>query len=402
MRLRTRNLAFALAATLIATFAVSTARAQAPVPIEGTVFKAGSREPVVGATVDIYRTDIKGKYEAKTDKRGVFTYPVPLQGTYLIVVSSPGFAPQFQQNLHVGGPKIEFGMPAGAGQRPSLEDVQKALKGGGSAEDPKAAEERAKAEAEHAKALESKSKFDVRKTRFDAGIAAMNNKDYPTAITELTAATEGLEDADPEFFGELASVGGTNLAETQYRVAVDLFNKKQREEAKAHLDAAAKAIALAVKFNPNNESSYAIQGKVLGLLVEKYNDTDDAQTGAAAFLKAAELETADPKKKALYIAGAANVYRAGYMTDKAIETYKQALALDPSNNELYYWIGLTAMATAEEDLAKRKVTYQTGADYLKAFLDKSPADPQKAAEAKGALDQLAADPALKIKPRPIK
>jgi tetratricopeptide (TPR) repeat protein len=392
-------MALALGALAIAFLAGAPALAQAPVPLEGNVLKAGTKDPVEGATVDIYRTDIKAKYTTKTDKKGNFSYPVPQQGTYTVIVSGPGLAPQFQPNVHATGSVLGFQMPTGAGQHPTLEDVEKALKGGGGGDDAEANEARRKAEEEHEKQVAEKAKFDARKLRFDAGIAAMNNKDYNTAITELTAAVDGLEGADPAFFSELASVGGTNLAETQYRVAVDLYNNKQKDEAKQHLQAAAKAIKLALTFNQANQSSFAIQGKVLLLLVDRFQDVDDAEVGAAAFLKAAELETVDPKKKLTYLVSAGDVYRAAYMTDKAIGIYKQVLGSDPGNTGAYYGIGLAAMGTPADDPAKQKEYWQTAADYLKAFLDKAPSDP-RVPEVKATLDTLAKD--YKIKPRPLK
>jgi tetratricopeptide (TPR) repeat protein len=403
MRLRARNLSLALAALGLLAAAVSGARAQAPVPMDGTVLKAGTREPISGATIDIYRTDIKGKYEAKTDKRGIFTYPLPQNGTFTIVVSAPGYDPQYRNDVRIGiGPKLEFELKPGSGVRPTLDDVNRVIKGGvgGKGEDPKVAEERARAEEEHAKALAEKEKFDARKIRFDAGVTAMQNKDYPTAITELSAAVEGLEGADPQFYAELGSVGGSNLAETHYRVAVELYNKKERDEAKQHLEAGAKAAALAVKFDPNKQVNYLIQGKILLLLVERFSVTDDAEAGAAAYLKAAEMETADPKKKLAYLSDAGDVYRGAYMTDKAIALYKQVLAGDPSNADSLYGIGLAAMASTSDDQTKQKEYYQTAADYLSEFVKKAASDDARATDAKGVLDTLAKD--FKIKPRPLK
>lgn len=400
MRVRIFNLALVAVVALVGAGAASTTSAQAPVPLEGSVRKAQTNEPVEGAIVDIYRTDVKGKYETKTDKKGNFTYPVPQQGTFTVIISAPGLAPQYEVGVRptVSFKRFDFKMPAGAGQRPSLDDVNRAIKGGG--EDAEAAAKRAKDEEEYKKALAEKEKFDSRKTRFDAGVAAVANKDYPTAITELSAAIDGLETADPQFYSELASVGGSNLAEIHYRVGAELYNQKQKDQAKDHLVKAAKAVALAVKFAPTNQVSYAIQGKVLLLLVDRFSMSDSAETGAAAFLKAAELETVDQKKKIGYIVSAGNVYRAGYMTDKAIETYKQALALDPNNAEAYYGIGLAAMGTAVEDQNKQKEYWQLAADYMKAFVDKLPSDPRVASEVKPLLDTLAKD--YKIKPRALK
>ncbi len=402
MRLRTSKLALAVIAVAIATVAAPAIRAQAPVPIEGVVLTAGAREPVVGAVVDIYRIDIKGKYDTKTDKRGVFTYPLPQFGTFTIIVSGPGLSPQYRTDVRVGsGPRLEFEMQPGNGQRPTLEDVAKAQKGGGpKAEDPKAAEERAKMVEEHEKAVAQKAQFDERKARFDAGIAAMTSKDYPTAVTELSAAIDGLENADPVFFGELVSVGGSNLAETHYRMAVELYNKKEKDEAKEHLELAKKASELSLRFDATKQVNYLIQAKVLGLLVERFSDTDDAETAVAAWLKAADLETAEPKKKIVYLADAGDVYRHAYMTDKAIELYRKVLASDSTNTDALYGIGLAAMAASGDDQDQLKTYYQTAADYLAEFVKKSGQDDPRVGEAKGVLDTLGKD--FKIKPRPIK
>jgi len=148
--------------------------------------------------------------------------------------------------------------------------------------------------------------------------------------------------------------------------------------------------------------NYQIQGKTLLLLVDKFDEANEAEmadTAASAYLKAADLETVDQKKKFDYMVKAGDVYRASYNTDKAIEAYKKVLATDSNNISALYGIGLAAMGTAESDDTKRKDIYQTAADYLKVFVDKAGTD-SRAAEAKGVLDTLAKD--YKIKPRPIK
>ena len=51
----------------------------------------GTSAPAPGAAVVVYRTDISGKYEIKTNKAGEFVFAgLPFVGTYLITVSGPG------------------------------------------------------------------------------------------------------------------------------------------------------------------------------------------------------------------------------------------------------------------------------------------------------------------------
>jgi hypothetical protein len=67
---------------------------------EGDVVKADTKEPIVGAEVQIERTDIKGSYPVKTDKKGHFLHAgVPYVGTYTVIVSAPGCQPDFIQNI---------------------------------------------------------------------------------------------------------------------------------------------------------------------------------------------------------------------------------------------------------------------------------------------------------------
>jgi len=406
MRFSVRSLVVANIVVIMSLIAAPSARAQAPVPLEGNVLSAVDKKPIEGAAVDIYRTDIRGKFLTRTDAKGHFTYNVPQQGVFTIVVSAPGYAPGYRPNIRLAMsmPRIDIALDRGNGLRPSTDEVERFISSGG-LEDPAAAAARAKEEAEYAKALEIKNQFDARKVRFDAGVVAMGAQDYALAITEFSEAINGLEDAKPEDFGELIGVGGANLAEAHYQLGVALYNqsaketdKSKREAAKDHLSKGAKAIALAIKFRPAGESVYAIQGKTLALLVDKFGETDQAETGANAFLKAAEKEL-DSKRKNELIVQAGDVYRNGFLTEQAVSTYKIALASDPGIVSAYYGIGLACMGTTESDDAKRREIWQTAADYLKVFADKAAGDP-KAAEVKGLLDMLSKD--FKIKPRPLK
>ena len=108
MRTRHYTLSLVAAVLLAVAGAVPFASAQAPVPLEGTVKRAGSNEPVEGAVIVIFRTDIKGKYETKTDKKGNFTYPVPMVGTYVVGFALGAAAQKMlDENLKVEEQKLK-------------------------------------------------------------------------------------------------------------------------------------------------------------------------------------------------------------------------------------------------------------------------------------------------------
>src|SRR5947209_3870510 len=54
----------------------------------------GKTVPAAGATIDVYRTDISGKFQTKTDKNGKFVFAgLPFVGTYIVTASAPDARP---------------------------------------------------------------------------------------------------------------------------------------------------------------------------------------------------------------------------------------------------------------------------------------------------------------------
>src|SRR5688500_521365 len=97
--LRTLFAALFLAASAVAVSAQVT-------QVNGTVTLKqadGTEVPVAGAQVDIYRTDIKGEYHVKTDKKGKYIYAgLPFVGTYTVTVSAPGARPTWASKKRFG------------------------------------------------------------------------------------------------------------------------------------------------------------------------------------------------------------------------------------------------------------------------------------------------------------
>src|SRR5882724_7728179 len=95
----------------------------------------GQSVPVSDAVIDVYRTDVSGKYQTKTNKKGEFVFAgLPYVGTYIIAGSHPSARPNFVPNVKVGRDvDYEVELTPGDGKRLTLEEIRSANTGGGGA-----------------------------------------------------------------------------------------------------------------------------------------------------------------------------------------------------------------------------------------------------------------------------
>jgi hypothetical protein len=89
----------------------------------------GTRVPAADVVIDVYRTDIAGKYNTKTDKKGSFAFAgLPLVGTYIISASKEGAAPNWIQQIKVGREvDYEIELTPGDGRRLTQEEIKAAM-----------------------------------------------------------------------------------------------------------------------------------------------------------------------------------------------------------------------------------------------------------------------------------
>ncbi|MFY9555748.1 MAG: tetratricopeptide repeat protein [Blastocatellia bacterium] len=390
-------------ATLCLTAVISAQSGQ----VEGNIkLKAadGTVKGVAGALIDIYRLDIKGHYDVKTDKNGHFVrLGLPLQGTYLFVVSGPGIAPTYMNNVRITQmPVVDVNVDPGDGRTLTLEDVQKTIgqqkAGGGPATArPINPGDKAKMEAAQ-KEYESKVKesqevqatFDQARTHYNTGVEMMQAANYQNAMSEFEQAAT-VDPGKHAAMAMLAYRANANLAEAHYQVGVDLFNKKQRPEAKAHFEAAIasvkKALVLAVKDtaenNPNLNNDLVIYYNMLGknamLLVEYYGAADLVDATVAELDKG---ETIDAVNKNKWGVLKADLYRSAGRTDEAVASYKKVLAADPNYADALYGLGLTLIASSE------RAQIQEGANALAEFLAKAPPTDKRLPVVKSSLEEL--------------
>jgi tetratricopeptide (TPR) repeat protein len=373
--------------------------------IEGNVkLKAadGSLKPVAGAQIDIYRTDIKGQFSIKTDKSGHYIrLGIPVQGTYLVVASGPGCAPQWQTGVRIAQvPSLDFTLNPGDGTTPTYEQVVAAMKGGGggggaptapavSSADRAKADAAAKERAEKVKEAQAlQATLDEAIKHFKAGTDLKTANNYEGAITEFEQAA-AVDPGKHKAFVEVAHKSNAQLAETHYQLGADLFNKKQRDAAKPHFEkayeAAKKAIALA-STTPDDPSAntdlivyYGILGKNASLLVELYGETNIIDDTVKAIDQA---ETLDAANKGKWEVLKAKMFFNSGRTDEAMTAYKGVLQADPNNVDALFGLGLSLVATGD------KAKVQEGVNYLADFIAKAPPTDRRVADVKAQLDDL--------------
>lgn len=366
--------------------------------IEGTVVKAGTTEPIVGAEVQIARTDIKGNYDVKTDKKGVFLHAgVPYVGTYTIIVSAPNFAPYFITGIRPTGEPIKIELQPGDGKKLTLEDTKKIQAGGpagakpmSAADQKKATEEFEKKKAEvEAANKKNKEDFENMKKYFDQGMQLAANKDYNGAVTAYNEAAK----IDPEqqaIWGNLALAlfnrGVTNLNES-------LKDSSKRDLAKQDFNDSINAISKALALNEpalsdpakgavakKSKSQYLkIKADSESLLARRLGAADMAETANKDYLQAAELSDNPADKKTFPVKGAETLREAG-KNDEAIAAFKIILNSDPDNIEALYNLGLA--------YANTEATWQDSANMLQKFADKAPETDPRVAEAKSVIGAL--------------
>ncbi|HXG92175.1 MAG TPA: carboxypeptidase regulatory-like domain-containing protein [Blastocatellia bacterium] len=364
----------------------------------------GSVMPVAGALVDIYRLDIKGHWEVKTDKSGHFVrIGLPLQGTYVFVASAPGITPTWINNVRITQTPVlpDIIATPGDGTRLTFEQLMAGIKGSSAPAQPgtrqPSAEDKAKADAaakEYAAKVEEhkalQAALDEAIKHFNTGVQLKQANNYEGAVAEFEQAAT-LDPTKDKAFLEVSYKSLASLAETHYMLGADIFNKNKKAvpEAKPHFEQAIKSIAKAIDVastdttnaNINNELLiyYNIYARSVKPLVQYYGNTDVINDAVKMFDKAEAIDAAN-KNKWEILKG--ELYRLAYRSDEAVAVFKQILATDPNNADALYGIGLTLVASGEKD------KLQDAANYLADFVSKAKPDDPRVAEVNQSLQAL--------------
>jgi len=437
---------------IVLLFTAVTASAQTE-QMRGTVKMVGAdgqQAAVAGATVDVYRTDMKADYHTKSDKKGDWVFAgLPLVGTYIVSISAPGASPMTKAGVKARrDTPIDAMLGPGDGKKLTEAEALAASKGEatsstgggdtGAADKAKAADI-AKRNAEISKEnnkIENANK--VIADSFKAGntaLLAANEADrankhdeamklYGDAIQQYDTGVA----ADPEHPG-IASLLTNKSAALRSR-AVDKYNGAIQskdeaartagiEAAKADFSAAAEAANRAVELikktpaatDPAEQKQQATnkyfalnaRAESMRLFVIKVDSTKAADA-TAAYEEYAAVET-DPAKKLKAQKDFAQMLfetagdQAGY--ERAIAEYQKIIEKAPDDPDSLLRIG-QAMFNIGALNNNDKAKYQEASNYLQRYVDKAP-ESQLRTEAKELIDTMKQQANVtpeKIKPTP--
>ena len=314
-------------------------------------------QPLKGAVIVLDRTDIKGHYQVKSDKKGHWLYTGLPLGTYNISCQVNG-----QTVDKVNAVKSQFGDDA----PPVNFDLRKAKAAQAAATQANnsgqltqdqargmSAEEKAKYDAQLKQRSEAMKKNKALNDAFNAGQDALKAKDYKTAIDQFTKASD-LDPSQPAVWNSL----GESYAELAKTQTGDDKTKSN--------DAAIAAYQKSLGVKADDAGVYNQIGNIYGA-EKKIPEATEALT------KAAQLDPAMASKA--YFNMGANLVNSG-QADKASEFFKKATDADPNYAEAWYQLGSTSMMKGAVDPKTGQQTYPPDtAPALKKYLELQPNGP---------------------------
>ena len=346
--MKLRDLALSLAGMLMCAFG---ALAQTAV-MEGNV-KGEDGKPVQGAVIKITRTDIKGNYQVKTDKKGHFLYAGLPLGMYDVSVEIGGAAKDSVKGVRLHGdmPPIDFDLAksaaAGPGEQggqtqPAAQDATRGM----------SAQQKAELEKQLKEREEAMKKNKELNDAFNAGMTAAQAKQWDQAIASFNKASE---------LDAKQHVVWAQLAEAEMNFAATKSGAEADAEAAKGLDAYQKAIEL----KPDDAGYH----NNFALSLAKAKKFPEAQ---AELTKAATL---DPPNAGRYYYNLGALLVNSGQNEPAGEAFKKAIDVDPNYADAQYQYGVYLLSKATV-AADGKVTPVAGtAEAFQKYLQLKPDGP---------------------------
>ncbi len=393
---------FFVVATALSIATVSVLAQSAPVRGRVELKKAdGTVVPVAAASVDVYRTDVKGKLpSAKTDKKGYFSFAgFPLGQTFALAISGVGISPYVYPNVKAGMENLTIEVSEGDGSKMTEEQVRQTLaqissQTGGQVRELTAEEKKAQAELDAknkeilAKNEKAKNVNEITAKAMEEGTKAFAAKNLDLAIAKFE---EGYQ-ADAEFAGT-APVFLNNKAlvlkergfATYKKSTGDPANKASylasaKDDFSAAVEATDRAIAI-LKANTSTDPAiqkgyasnmylaYTTQTECYRLLVMTRADTSKANEAYTSFTSYIAIEP-DPAKKSKAQLTLADVLRESGDCQRASEEYRKVVAESPDSPDGLAGLGLCLFSNGAA--VGDKVQMQEGLNVMQRFTEVAP------------------------------
>jgi tetratricopeptide (TPR) repeat protein len=318
--------------------------------VEGIV-KDPAGKPLQGAVVNFDRTDIKGHYTVKTDKKGHYGhYGLPL-GTYTITVVVDGAVKDTANGFRtgLGDPKtLNFDLHESAAQAQAL---QKAAETGTLTKEQERGMTKEQNEAfdKNVKAREAQmAKNKELNDAYTTGKAALEAKQWDAAIESLTKASV----LDAKQGAVWSALADAYVGKAQSAPA----------EASANYDKAFDSFKKAVEITPDDAGLY----NNYALALAKDKKIDEAKANLA---KAAQL---DPPGAGKYYYNLGALLVNSGQNDAATDTFKKAIDLDPNYADAQYQYGVALAGRATTDASGKVIPPPGTVEALQKYLDLKP------------------------------
>jgi tetratricopeptide (TPR) repeat protein len=321
-------------------------------------------QPLKGAVIDLTRTDIKGHYSVKTDKKGHWLYTGLPAGTFDIVCMVDGKPVDKVSNVKSGygdNPPVNFDLrkaaaaQAAAQQANATGQMTQDQARGMSKEQKEQYEAQLKKNAEAMK--KNKALNDTYNAGQDALKAAQADTDPAKKITDYQTAIDNFNKAGQIDANQVAiwdSLG------TAYE---GLGKAQTGDEKMKSLDQAVEAYKHGLTIKPDDAAVYNQLGNIYGAEKKIPEATE-------ALNKAAQLDPAMAPRA--YFNMGANLVNGG-QADKAAEFFKKATDADPNYAEAWYQYGNILMSQGKVDPKTGQQTYPPDtANALKKYVELQP------------------------------
>lgn len=347
--------------------------------LQGDV-KDANGQPLKGAVIDLTRTDIKGHYTVKSDKKGHWLYTgLPGASTFDIVCMVDGKVVDKVSGVKASygdNPPINFDMHKVQAQQAATQQTN--AEGQLSQDQARgmSKEQKEQYEAQLKKNSEAIKKNKALNDLFTAGQTSLKAGDADTDPAKKVADYQAAIDK----FNQAGQMDANQVAiwDSLGQAYEGLGKAQTGDDRTKSLDQAVEAYKKGLAIKPDDPAVYNQLGNIYGM-EKKMPEASEALT------KAAQLDPAMAPKA--YFNMGANLVNGG-QPDKAAEYFKKATDADPNYAEAWYQYGSLLMMQGKVDPKTGQQTYPPDtATALKKYLELQPSGPH-AQEASAMLEAL--------------